>query len=278
MIALVAALVQAATWSVVPEAPTVGDTVRLVRRLSVPPGVQPRVRPLPGSEAVVALAGPQATYADGVLTVVYTLAAFEPGPHEVALPDAELLFPDGRVETVRGGTIVVRIRSVLPRDAGPPEPKPSLGPLPRAPTRAAPLIVLVGAALGMTVLWGVARRRTGPRPAPLEDPVTSSTVPIDRWVAAGEPRAVAAATADRARAWIAAHVPDAGRQLDTDTCLAVLRSRRPEWPLHELADLLRSLERARFAPAVPTDVMIVVDQAELLLQRLGDPHGAGEVA
>lgn len=269
MITLLAALLQAAAWGVVPDAPTVGDTVRLVRRIASPPGVQARLRSLDPSPAIEPLAGPEASYAAGSLTIIYTVAAFEPGTHGLTMPVAELLHPDGRVESVSGGTAVVRVRSVLPAGVEQPQPQPSLAPLPRSPTSPVPLLTLVGTVLGVVVLWGMLRRRTRPRPALEPVPAERADVPIDRWVAAGEARAVAAVTTQRVRARIAELVPGATLQLDTDACLRVLRNERPEWPIAQLTDLLRSLERARFAPVVPSDVMIVVDQAELLLGTLG---------
>lgn len=268
MIVALLALAQVATWSVTPDAPTVGDTIWLVRRASAPAGVQARLRPLHAGAVIEPLAGPRARYTEGTLSLLYTVAVFEPGTHRVAMPAVELLYPDGRVANLAGGTVVLRVRSVLPTRGGRAEPKPSLGPLARRPTRAVPLMMLVGAALAFTVAWGIARRRTRPRPLRPPEPAGAVTPSIDRWVAAGEPRAVAAVTTERVRRRIAGLVPAAGGALDTEQFLAVVRDQRPAWPVERLADLLHSLERARFAPAVPSDVMIVVDQAELLLQSL----------
>jgi hypothetical protein len=89
-----------------------------------------------------------------------------------------------------------------------------------------------------------------------------------RWIAAGEGRAVAAVAAERLRDHLARSVPEAGRALSTDECIAVLEERRRDWPLRELGETLRGLERARFAPAVPGEVALLVDQVESLVESL----------
>ena len=43
---------------------------------------------------------------------------------------------------------------------------------------------------------------------------------------------------------------------------------RPEWPLGDLADVARALERASFAPAIPSDVIALADEAHVLLGSL----------
>jgi hypothetical protein len=39
--------------------------------------------------------------------------------------------------------------------------------------------------------------------------------------------------------------------------------------LEEIEDVLRALERARFAPAVPHDVLLLEEQVGMLTERLG---------
>ena len=51
---------------------------------------------------------------------------------------------------------------------------------------------------------------------------------------------------------IAGRAEGATPALDTDALLAHLRAQRPDWPLRELGELLRSLDQARFGTdAVP---------------------------
>jgi hypothetical protein len=268
MVLLLLVALQLSTWAVSPGHVTVGDTVRLVRRVSAAPDVQARLRPLAATLALEPLSPPRAAYAEGELTMLYTVALFEPGIHAIAMPSAELLYPDGRVETIPGDTARIEVGSVIPAEDTLPAPQAAAQPLTRYPSRWIPLLVLFAVVLAAAAAWGVVRRRTRPRPGPGDADVTPAEPPVERWVAAGESRAVAAVTADRLRQYIAQMIPRAGRYLDTEECLRVLHDEVPEWPLRETGDLLRALERARFAPAVPTDVVELVEQADDLKERL----------
>jgi hypothetical protein len=237
MVLLLLAALQLSTWAVSPGHVTVGDTVRLVRRVSAAPDVQARLRPLAATPALEPLSPPRAAYAEGDLTMLYTVALFVVG-------------------------------SVIPAEDTLPAAQAAAEPLSRHPSRLVPLLVLFAVVLVAAAVWGVMRRRTRPRPGTGDPDVTPAEPPIERWVAAGESRAVAAVTADGLRQHIAQLIPRAGRYLDTEECLRVLHNEVPEWPLRETGDLLRALERARFAPAVPSDVVELVEQADHLKERL----------
>ena len=266
---LLLALLQTPVWSVEPGgAATVGDTVRLVRRLSAPPDVQVRLRPLSSSPLLEPLSAPRAAYAEGALTILYTVAFFEPGTHTLPMPDAELLYTDGRVEAVPGDSALVNVASVLPAEDPPPPPLPARATLERHLTSPAPLVGLVLGVLLLTVLGGVLWRRVGPRPTRAAPAARRPAPPIERWIAAGEPRAVAAVTADHLRERIAAAAPEAGRHLDTDECLDALRAADRQLPLRDLSDVLHALERARFSPAVPSDVLGLVERALHLVHEI----------
>ncbi|UCF40318.1 MAG: hypothetical protein JSW43_11365 [Gemmatimonadota bacterium] len=268
IVLLAVAVLQLPTWAVSPGAVTVGDTVRLVRRVSAAPDVQARLRPLTATPALEPLSPPRAAYAEGELTMLYTVALFEPGRHAIAMPPAELLYPDGRVETIPGDTARIEVTSVIPADDTLPTPRGAADPLVRHPSSPVALLALFALVLAAAAAWGLARRRTRPRPGPGEAAAGSAEPPVERWVAAGESRAVAAVTADRLRRHIAEQIPRAGRHLDTEECVRVLHDEVPEWPLRETADVLRALERARFAPAVPSDVVELVERAERLRESL----------
>jgi len=112
MIALLLALtLQGGSWTVRPDRPTVGDTVRLVRTLSAPAGVRARLQPLERSETVEALELPTSGYDEGGVTVQYTVALFAPGRRAVVMPEIELLYPDGRVESVPADSVWVTVTS-----------------------------------------------------------------------------------------------------------------------------------------------------------------------
>jgi len=263
--ALLAAL-QAGTWTVSPVAPSVGDTVVIWR--AFPGATSVRVRPLAGTATIEPLADPSSLPARGGVVVRYAVAAFAPGAHALAMPDLDVLHPDGVAETVPGDTARVTVVSVLPPGDSLPAPQPSLGPLPRAAPRLLPLGLLIAAALGSGVTWLSLRRRRGARPGRVPPVEKRSPAPIARWMAAGEARAVAAVAAERLRRAIARVEPRAHAALDDVECLALLGELRPAWPLDELRETLSGLERARYAPAIPADVLAVAEQAEEMATAL----------
>lgn len=271
MIAGVMLLLQA-QWAVEPSTVRVGDTVRVERAVSVAAGVEADPMPLDASATVEPLGDPRAMVEEGRLRLWYRMALFTVGRQAIPMPDIELHHPNGDVSMVVGDTAWVDVASVLPAGDTLPEPKPSLGPLARPPVSRFPAVLLVGAVVALTLGWGVVRRRVRPRPARDWIAADSTDPPVSRWMGAGELRAVASTATDRLRARIAEQVPAAGRYLDTEACVAVLERERPEWPLRELSGVLQALERARFAPAVPGDVVVLVDDAESMIATLGGPR------
>ena len=79
---------------------------------------------------------------------------------------------------------------------------------------------------------------------------------------------MAAVAAERLRARIASLEPRAARTLSVEECITVLEEARSDWPLRAVADTLRGLERARFAPAVATDVEALVVRVDDLMTGL----------
>lgn len=262
MIVVVLLLLQASAWTARPESITVGDTVMLEHRFAVQPGAHASLVPLDGTDAVEPLRPPALVTGDGVLAVRYTVAVFRPGRIPILMPPVELQYADGRAITIRGDTAWVRVRSVLPRQDTLPDPQPSLAPFARRRRRVWPVVLCTTIAVVAIAGWGVRHRWVGPRPAwavPTRDGVS---VPAARWAAAGEPRAVAAVAADGLRDRIAAVLPSASRHLGVRQCLEIVARERPHWPVRELDDVLRALERARFAPAVSDDVLALGARAE----------------
>jgi hypothetical protein len=131
---------------------------------------------------------------------------------------------------------------------------------------------MVGTVLAVTGFWGVTRRRVKSAEREVTPRTPEPAAPLMRWVSAGEGRAVAAVAADRLRSRIAELEPEADRALSTDECVKILETKQPGWPLAELAEALHGLERARFAPAIPSDVALLVDQVETLLGGLARPR------
>ncbi|HEX4602303.1 MAG TPA: hypothetical protein VH116_12980, partial [Gemmatimonadales bacterium] len=89
-------------------------------------------------------------------------------------------------------------------------------------------------------------------------------VPDARWLAAGEPKAVAARAIWHVRVALAQAVPAAHPALSTAECLAALEQARPTTPpLAELRELLEQLDRVAFASAPGTDVAALAALATL---------------
>jgi hypothetical protein len=130
------------------------------------------------------------------------------------------------------------------------------------------VIVIVTTILIGLSIWAVLRRRTSERPRWVESEQEPTDIPLQQWIMAGEAKAAVGVISDRLRGTIEQWLPEAGRQLSTQECLAVIQDRRPEWPRRDIEEVLRSLDRAQYAPAVPSDVALLVDQIEDLLRSI----------
>jgi hypothetical protein len=84
---------------------------------------------------------------------------------------------------------------------------------------------------------------------------------------------VATIAVQRLRAAVAAQVPDAARAAGPGEWAAAVAAARPAWPVDELADVVRALERARFAPLGADDLAELVDRADVARARLTPPDG-----
>jgi hypothetical protein len=262
------ATAQNPSWMATPSAPTVGDTIWLVRALTVPAGWQVRAGKLEATEDIEPLAEPSVQRVAGAWVVRYALAAWKPGPHRLTLPQIWLLAPDGRADSTAGGVTTLNVASVIPDTLRQPRPQGLLGPL-RA-THRSPLPPFVALLLAAGLLAaGVALRRR-PHRAPLPTP----HVPVERevsdarWLAAGEPKAVAARAIWRLRAALARSVPEAHPALATGECLVVVERARPSVPLRELRDLLEQLDGVAFASAHGTDIAALAAMARRLAREL----------
>ncbi len=274
MNAMVGAVLLAQVWSVFPEQPTIGDTVVFEREVVVAdPTARLRLGPLPASPSVEPLVRPEVISGAGGFVARYVVAFFETGEHTVVMPELELVYPNGRVETRGGGSALVTVSSVLPEGDSLPPPRTSREPIPRDVFRASPAVLLLTGVLVLSVGWGVLRRKPRRRPAfagvDTEVGVGVGDIPIPRWIAAGEPRAVATVSMHRMREHIQTYVPQAEPSLDLRAWLRTVEG-RSEWPLRELAEVMRALERASYAPAIPSDVIALADETQVLLQAIDE--------
>lgn len=259
---------QAHGWAVSPPTVTVGDTVRITRRVSASPDVRSVVMPLTATDSYVPLAAPIVAYSEGEVVVRYQLTFFDTGDHLVVMPDMELSFGDGRTDVVPGDTARIHVSSVLPADGRIPRPKVSIGPYARSERSLMPAIILASVLCLCLAAWALVRRRTTERPLWAGPMHQAIDVPLQQWIMAGESKAAVGVIHDRLRDAIESALPAAGRQLSTRECLAVIEKERPEWPRSDIEDVLRSLDRAQYAPAVPSDVALLVDQVDDLLASI----------
>ena len=255
------------------QAPTVGDTVWVTRMVRLPPGAVLRAAPWPDdpAAAVQPLGAPLLRRSGDSVEIRYPLVAWAPGEHRLDIPGPAILGPGAASDSLPAQPVTLYIASVLPDsvpvDSAPPQPPAAT--LGRTETSWVPLLefTLLGAALaGGALTLARRRRRREPavevRDAPRPDPL--------RWARAGELRAAEAAALAELRATIARAVPSAAPALDTASCLAVLRTVRPDWPLLELEGLLVALEAERFQPGEgDPDLVDRADALRGMLERLG---------
>lgn len=260
----------APVWSAAPLAATVGDTVWLERRFSLPPGWRLRAGRLDGDDDVESLGDPVVVRQGSDWTVRYAVTAWSPGRHRVLLPPLWRLGPDAQADSVAGSVASFELRSVIPQADTAPAPRPAVAPL-RTGHRDPwpPLLAAAGAAATLAGAWWW--RRRGPRP------IRSAARPAipggrfdARWLQAGEPRAVATRAAGRLRGALARLVPEAHRGLPTATCLAVVRQRRPATAVEDVQAVLEALECQAFAAAPPADgdLRALARRADELAERL----------
>jgi len=250
--------------------PTVGDTIWLTRRVTAPPGAEIRPTLWTPNGEVELLGRPIVIRSDGDAVIRYPAVAWVAGIHDVSVPGPVIVAADGHTDSLPPQTFHLEVSSVLPPNT--PDSsiaiQPEAGPLLQPVVSLGPLIValVVGlvAVLLLTRWW---RRPGPPLPgiAPLGPP---SAPPVDRWVASGEGRAVAAAAVEFLRRSIAHALPEAHTGLDLERCLRVIAEFRPAWPQEEISNLLRALDMARFAPLATAEPGELYTRAMALGARL----------
>jgi hypothetical protein len=250
---------------------TVGDTVWIRRDIAVPPGRTVRPADWEPEDPVELLGPPRVIVHGGSAEIAYPVVVWVTGEHTLRPPGPLLLGTDGTVDSLPTVPVTLRVRSVLPKVP----PDSTLKPQPRAEfvargaTTPIPLLILLLLALLLLapLHWWWRRRGEARAPAPGETGGPAHP-PLERWADAGESRAVAAAATRRLRSVLAAQVPAAHPGLDTDAALLELRGARPDWPLDELGDVLRSLDEARFGDMAFPDAIGLARWAGELESRL----------
>lgn len=271
MIAALALMVQAG-WTAAPTRPTVGDTIRLERRIETAPGWRVRAGKLEASTVAEPLGDPAVLSTDGGWIVRYGVVAWSPGSITLNMPPLWRLGPDGSADSVAGGAATFRVASVIPDSMADPAPQPPIGPL--RLERASPIPVFAALLLAVGALLALIAWRRRPPRADLPEPAIAldPDVADGRWLQAGEPKAVAARAAHRLRIAIARAIPDAHEALSTSELLAAVERARPDAPLRELRDLLLTLDQVAFATAHAVDVVPLAARARALAREFA-PNG-----
>lgn len=252
--------------------PTVGDTVWLTRTVAVPAGYAVRAADWDPPEPIELLGRAQVAVTGDSAKIAYPVVAWRPGNHQVELPGPLLLGPGGTVDSLSGTRVRLEVASVLPAvpsdSSLAPQPRAAL--VPRQVVTPAPLLMLWVVALALLLpvhLWW--RRRGKPtRPQPTAIPAEALEPPMDRWADAGEYRTVAGVSAARLRAALAERVAAAHPGLETERVLAEVAAARPQWPIDEVADLLRALDDARFGVSPSPDVLDLSQSSTEMRERL----------
>lgn len=264
-------------WTATPSRPTVGDTIQLERSVQAPPGWRVRAGKLPSGALAEPLGDPTAVAASsGDWVVHYAVVAWAPGDLTLDMPPIWRLGPDGTADSLSGGTATFHVASVIPDSIRSPAPQPSLGPLRLDRASMIPVLaalLLSGGALLILIGW----RRRGPRTVPAAATLAlDAEVPDGRWLAAGEPKAVAARAAQRLRHALAHAIPDAHEALSTAECLAAVERARPDAPLRDLRELLYALDQVAFATAHGVDIAPLAARARALAREFGSNGAKGK--
>jgi hypothetical protein len=251
-------------------APTVGDTVWLSRTVALPPGHVVRAADWDPADPIELLGHPRVVVTGDSAEIAYPVVLWRPGQLVVELPGPLLLGPGGTVDSLAGERVRLEVRSVLPVVRGDSTlvPQPQAGLVSRREVSPVPLLILWGAALALLLplhLWW--RRRGKPVRAAASVPRFPEP-PLERWADGGEYRAVANVAAFRLRAALAERVAAAHQSLDTERVLAELAAVRPQWPLDELATVLRALDTARFGHTTAPEALGLLRSTLELRDRL----------
>lgn len=250
-------------------APTVGDTIWLVRTVAVPRGAAVRPPSWNPTGDLETLGPPRVTTRGDSVEIAYPVVVWLAGSRTVDVPGPLLLLAGGGVDSIPAERMTVTVASVLP--AGVPDSllqiQPAAQPVVRGERTIRSLLALLMIAalllLPLHLLWrrrGKALPRTAAPPAP--------ALPLERWADAGEVRVVLAAATSSLRDAIARAVPEATPAVDVPQVLAAVRAARPEWPHDEIADVLHALEEARFTPEAFPDAAGLATWAQNLAAQL----------
>jgi hypothetical protein len=252
------------------QGPTIGDTIWLTRTVGIPAGAVVRPQPWNPTGDVEALGPARLLRRGDSMEVAYPAVVWRPGVHEVTVPGPLFLLEGGGVDSAPAYRSVLSVASVLPRVQGDSTAipvQPAVTTVRRADrtTRPVALFLLGATALLAPLHWWWRRRGVA-----LDPPRAAEGVrpPLARWADRGEGRAALAVATAELRRTIARGVPTATPALETEACVDAVRRQRPEWPVDELAAVLRALDAARFRPEPPASAAVLVADVGRMTERL----------
>ena len=250
--------------------PTVGDTIWLERRITLPGGAEVRAAPWDLDGALSLLGRPRTRREGGEVVIAYPVVAWTAGTHQLSVPGPILVRADGASDTLPSEPRTIEVASVLPAGAVPERtaPQPEAGIVAEQVTSPLPLLacLAVAALVFAPLAWGwLCRGPAMPAARPL---VPAPAAPVDEWHAAGEHRAVAAVAARELRRALTGHLPGSVPGLVTSRLLRVVSEQRPKWPAEEIGTVLRALEAAEFAERPGADVAALASRAAELAHTL----------
>ena len=123
--------------------PTVGDTIWLERRVTVPGGAEVRPASWELDGALGLLGRPRTRREGGELIIAYPVVAWAAGTHQVVIPGPILVRADGASDTLPDEPRTLEVASVLPPGAVPERtpPQPEAGIVDEQITSPLPLMI-----------------------------------------------------------------------------------------------------------------------------------------
>ncbi len=197
-------------------APTVGDTIWLVRTVAVPSGSAVRPAAWNPTGDLETLGPPRVTTRGDSVEIAYPVVVWLAGSRTVDVPGPLLLLAGGGVDSIPAERMTVTVASVLP--AGVPDSLLRIQPAAQPVVRGERTLRSLHrhcccwrrcCCFRCTCFW----RRRG-KPLPRVRRAAAPALPLERWADAGEVRVVLAAATSALRDAIARAVPEASPAVD----------------------------------------------------------------
>jgi hypothetical protein len=256
----------------------IGDPFTVSIRVRTPTGATIEFPPGPDSTSAVQLLDPRTvrTTADTAAvdqTATYRLAAWDIGPHAIALGDV-IVRGAGADQRIAVGRPSIFVQSVLPADSSLRVPKPARPLIDQGmPRWWLWALIAAAVALALLAIWWWWRRRRHVAAPPVEDPLAVAEreftrVEALRLIEAGERGRHVALMVDVLRDYLAARYANAPLSLTTSELTRALH--RDQVPLERLGRLLDEADLIKFArrPATRDSATELGREARLIVRTI----------